>query len=338
MSKYLIWILAGVFLLLLLVPLCGGIFLIPIILAIGWALYLVKAVPQMTVEPAAFAVGAAALVLFAALVHHLAGWLYRGLQAGKETPPEPWRLRWTAASVGMVVFLAAAGIAMIVLVHEIGWLAVSREPLFTFSTARRAQSANNLKQIALGFHNYHDTYHTLPPGGTFDQYGEMQHSWETLLLPFMENPSKPDLKLPWNHPDNAPHFKKEVPAFLHPSFSKQEERFDPEGYALSHYAANSHVLRGNATMCFKDVTDGTSNTVLAGEVSQNFKPWGHPVNWRDPALGINKSPEGFGGPKPTAGAQFLFMDGSVRFLSDDVDPAVLRAISTPAGGEKVPEF
>ena len=35
---------------------------------------------------------------------------------------------------------------------------------------------------------------------------------------------------------------------------------------------------------------------MAGEVAGDFKPWGDPTNWRDPALGINRSPEGFGGP------------------------------------------
>ena len=86
----------------------------------------------------------------------------------------------------------------------------------------------------------------------------------------------------------------------------------------------------------KDVTDGLSNTIFAGEVADHFQPWGHPVNWRDPALGINK----FAGRLRRAVAergQLPFMDGSVRFLSNTIDPAVLQALSTPNGGEKIPE-
>jgi prepilin-type processing-associated H-X9-DG protein len=83
-----------------------------------------------------------------------------------------------------------------------------------------------------------------------------------------------------------------------------------------------------------DITDGLSNTLLAGEVNGNFKPWGYPANWRDPALGINKSPDGFGSPwRRRKGANFLFADGSIHFIQDDIDPVILKALSTPDGGE-----
>ena len=85
-----------------------------------------------------------------------------------------------------------------------------------------------------------------------------------------------------------------------------------------------------------DITDGLSNTLLAGEAAGNFKPWGYPANARDPALGINKTPDGFGGPWISKkGANFMFADASIRFFTDDIDPAVLKALSTPNGGESV---
>jgi prepilin-type processing-associated H-X9-DG protein len=83
-----------------------------------------------------------------------------------------------------------------------------------------------------------------------------------------------------------------------------------------------------------DRKDGTANTLMAGEAADDFKPWGHPTNWRDPAIGINRSPQGFGSPH-RGGAVFLFMDGSVRFIKDTVDPQVLKSLSTPAGGEPI---
>jgi hypothetical protein len=158
------------------------------------------------------------------------------------------------------------------------------------------------------------------------------HSWETCLLPHLENPARPDLRIPWDHPDNAKHFHTKVQALLHPSFDRQQ--FDASGYALSHYAANSRVMRGNFGARYEDATDGTSNTILAGEIGAGFRAWGDPVNWRDPAAGINASPDGFGGPPNQRGAQFLLMDGSLRFVSEDTDPAVLKALATPAGGDK----
>ena len=52
--------------------------------------------------------------------------------------------------------------------------------------ARRTQCSNNLKQIALAFHNYNDTYGTFPPAYIPDENGQPMHSWRMLILPFLE--------------------------------------------------------------------------------------------------------------------------------------------------------
>ena len=82
------------------------------------------------------------------------------------------------------------------------------------------------------------------------------------------------------------------------------------------------------------MTDGTGNTVMAGEVVSRFKPWGDPLNWRDPALGVNRSPDGFGSPF-VGGANFLFVDGSVQFIKNTIALRVLEALGTPKGGERI---
>ncbi len=45
------------------------------------------------------------------------------------------------------------------------------------------ECSNNMKQIALALHNYHDTYRTFP-AYTVDGNGQPLHSWRTLILPF----------------------------------------------------------------------------------------------------------------------------------------------------------
>jgi len=49
--------------------------------------------------------------------------------------------------------------------------------------ARRTQCKNNLKQIGLAFHNYHDMARTFPPGSLF---GDDEYGWGTMILPFVE--------------------------------------------------------------------------------------------------------------------------------------------------------
>ena len=81
------------------------------------------------------------------------------------------------------------------------------------------------------------------------------------------------------------------------------------GLGASHYAGNPAVVLGDAKK-LDSFPQGTSNTILAGEVSSNFQAWGDPLNVRDPRFGVSGHPQGFGGPyRP---AQFVMLDGSVR--------------------------
>jgi len=198
--------------------------------------------------------------------------------------------------------------------------------------ARRSQSSNNLKQIGLALHNYHSTHHTFPPGATVDEAGVSHHSWITQILPFIDqNPlyERVDFDVPWNDPANSGVFVTLIPTLLNLS---ENEKFTASGNAVSHYAGNMQVMFDNSMMPISEMTDGTSNTILGGEVHENLHAWGDPHNVRDPALGINSSPDGFGRPVGD-GALILMSDGSVRFMSENVDPAVLKALSTPAAGD-----
>ncbi|HEV3437698.1 MAG TPA: hypothetical protein VG122_10085, partial [Gemmata sp.] len=90
---------------------------------------------------------------------------------------------------------------------------------------------------------------------------------------------------------------------------------------------NIHIVLSDTPKKLNDFPQGTANTILAGEVSSNFRAWGDPLNARDPRLGGSGHPNGFGGPngKP---ALFAMLDGSVRSL----DPKELAELV-----RKVPE-
>jgi len=202
--------------------------------------------------------------------------------------------------------------------------------------ARRTQSRNNLQQIGLAMHNFNDV-NSGWPGATLADDGTPLHSWQTNLLPYIDqNPlySAINLDDPWNAPSNDGNFRIPIAVYQHPS---EPETMTTTGYAASHYAANQNVSLPGHELTFSDVTDGLSNTIAAGEVSQNFAAWGDPANVRDPAAGINQGPAGFGSRSP-GGCQMLLMDGSTRFVSENVSPEVLKALSTPDGGEAIGAF
>ena len=203
--------------------------------------------------------------------------------------------------------------------------------------ARRAQSKNNLHQMGLAMHNFHDVEQHWVAGATLAEDGTPLHSWQTHLLPYMDQAylhQTINLDVPWNDPANASTFYTMIPAYQHPS---QTELTTAEGYAATHYAGNQHVLLPNSQLTMRDVTDGTSNTIVAGEVAGGFRAWGDPANVRDPGLGINGAPQGFGSSSP-GGCHFLLMDGSVRFVSENIDPGVLKGLSTYDGGEAIGGF
>src|SRR5262249_25254848 len=153
---------------------------------------------------------------------------------------------WTAAVVGVVVLLFVAGIGVVGLTHQTAWLITSPEPLLRdrHEAMNRSSSASNLRQIALALIQYHDARGSFPPGSTFDHYGQGLHSWQTLILPYVEQEALYACicpAVPWDHPQNAAAIQKELWVYLHPAVG---ERHNPGGLPLSHYAANARLLGG----------------------------------------------------------------------------------------------
>lgn len=204
--------------------------------------------------------------------------------------------------------------------------------------ARRTQSQNNLKQIGLAAHNFHDTYNHFPPfigDGSDDPNVTAPVSFHTAILPYMEQAplyESIDKTVPWDDPANRNGYSSLVQTYLSPQF---EERTGANGYALTHYVPNVHAI-DKGGIRFDQVTDGTSTTILAGSVNAAFPAWGDPQNGRDPASGFGGGANAFGG--GPSGAQVLLMDGSVRTVSPDLSPEVAAALATPGGGETVGDF
>ena len=244
-------------------------------------------------------------------------------------------------STTAIVFLVL-GIVFFVMVLVIGVLIALLLPAVqqARSAARRTQSKNNLKQIGLAMHNYYDVYSMFPPGGIYTKNDEPYNAWMTSILPFVEQAdlySQIDFNQPWTAPQNQPLFQSVIPGFLNPNIGPEVSQV-VGGFGASHYAGNSQILKSNGSVRFDNMTDGTSITILAGEVSGGFMAWGDPENRRDPANGLGTAPNQFGGPSGQRGVQMLLADGSVRFISENIDPQTLKALASPDGNEQVGGF
>ncbi len=309
--------------------------------------------------------------------------------------------------------------------------------------ARRTQCKNNLKQIGLALHNYHDVYSALPMGhtahfsnwrdrGDADQVGygssgttslnfaKANWSWMAYILPMIEqanafstldvNGRRADEALAT--PAGVRILQSPINGFLCPSDPKPTltdcfRDVEPSNsdtdipVIISNYVgsnrgqANSRHTRGrmneftdglfyvNSRIRMRDITDGTSNVLAAGE-----RAWQYTAGSSDgvsqkveskaalalvvrattdsdrscdhcgysDALGVAGTGINHGdvldsggvldsrrarstySSNHTGGAQFLFADGSVHFLSENIDINLFEYLGERADGEVIGEF
>ena len=313
--------------------------------------------------------------------------------------------------------------------------------------ARRSQCKNNLKQIGLAIHNYHETYNTLPMGHSshFSVWRNSSHtfqtgypgtgtnsaisfranwSWQAYILPMLEqanayeilnvNGQRADQALAT--PEGLSILTTPIPTLLCPSdpnpgltesgMRGARSINEPAGgariaTAVSNYVANNRGFAGSVTVSaqqsgsanglffvnskvkFRDVTDGLSNTLAAGE-----RAWEY---WSIDAAGVKqlaparaglaiiaRSKDGstttcdlcgftdslavagsginhndlltssgsFDGDRAcgsyssrhVGGANFLLADGSVRFLSENLDTSTFLNLGNRADANVLGEF
>jgi hypothetical protein len=227
---------------------------------------------------------------------------------------------------------------MIGVTHQTAWLASDRERLWAPALPHDPYTygkRNNLKQLGLAVHSIDEVFGGLPSPMPLEP-GQAEHSWATQILPYSWNYAEIDLQKPWDHPDNQAEAKKLVPLLLNSDVFPLVLR-DENGYGVSHYAGNRNLFEAPQRLSLEDISDGASNTLMIGEIPAKFPPWAKPRTNRDPALGINRSPDGFGSPSGNEGTVFLMADGSVRELSRQIAPEVVEAFGTPNGKEPIDE-
>jgi prepilin-type N-terminal cleavage/methylation domain-containing protein len=255
--------------------------------------------------------------------------------------------------------------------------------------SRRSSCQNNLKQLGLALHTFHDTYQRLPPGWEAfaaagsripDPEGVPGWGWGSHILSGLEQTALAEqIKLAVAVDDpihDQPRLKK-LDVFRCPSDAYVEDLFtldaeDGSGPLLDLARANYVAMFGtreledceglgpqqctgdgplyhNSKTNFRDLLDGLTSTILAGERSSRVghSTWTGAVAGGEEAfarvMGIadhtpnhpNSHLDDFGRYHP-GGALFLLGDGSVRFLSEKIALPVYQGLATRSGGEPTP--
>jgi len=278
------------------------------------------------------------------------------------------------------------------------------------AVAARMQCANNLKQLGLALHHYHDSNGKFPPGavgprpGVPSTSGLMAHGLGSYLLPYLELEPlarRYHRNVSWFDPSNQEVVNTQLPVWQCPSAAANriEEGWRPTitpppgttfngTAACGDYAGMSRVdaelaRRGlidppsgprdegghyegvfeiNRTTRLADICDGTSHTIMMAECAGRPQLWqgrklvpnvwltGGPWASRSLLWGRGATADGtsFYGTCAinctndreiysfhAGGANSVFADGSVHFLTATIDIRVFARLATRAGGEVV---
>ncbi len=199
--------------------------------------------------------------------------------------------------------------------------------------ARRSQAVNNLKQLGLAMHNYHDVYRRFPARAIFDSEGRPLLSWRVQILPFIEERDLYEqfhLDEPWDSEHNKALIPQMPNVYKNPSATSEP--------GLAHYVAlvgPGTLFESQEARSFRHILDGSSNSIMLVEVNPDraviwTKPEDLPFDPEAPLDGLgNAHPRGF---------NVLFCDGSVRFISETIDPEVFRRMANIADGKPLGDF
>lgn len=128
--------------------------------------------------------------------------------------------------------------------------------------AFRMQTMNDLKQLALAFHNYADSHKKFPTQAIYSKDGKPLLSWRVALLPYLDYAELYD-KFHLDEPWDSPHNKKLIPQ-MPPIFEPRQDAAADEIGRTSYVApiGEKSLFSFKKTLFFKDVVDGTSATML----------------------------------------------------------------------------
>jgi len=191
--------------------------------------------------------------------------------------------------------------------------------------AGRVQEQNNLKQLAIGMHNYHDVNGRFPAAGTTppgNPRGRQLLSWRVAILPYVEQQAlyaqfKQDE--PWDGPNNIKLLSQMPKVFASPRSVAPPGKTHYQVFTTAETAPVKTMFGRTVGRRMSEMSDGLSNTIMVVEAAE-------PVEWTRPMdlpFDPDDDPPPLGLPG-VGGFQAALGDGSVRFFPANTRPEALR--------------
>lgn len=198
------------------------------------------------------------------------------------------------------------------------------------SRAARTRSKNNLKQLGIAMHNFHDTFQRFPAAATKDGDGKSLLSWRVKLLPFIDQAALFEefhQDEPWDSPHNKALIARMPPSLMAPG--------SKAGEGKTNYVGILHkqgIFTDGPGTRIRDVVDGTSNTIMVAEVDDKHaviwtKPDDLDFNDEEPHTGLVGLRKG--------GFLAVFCDGAVHFVPSTIDAQTLIRLVMRNDGQSI---
>ena len=211
--------------------------------------------------------------------------------------------------------------------------------------SRALQGLNNMRQVGIALQWFASSNNGQLPASVS---GQPPMSWRVAVLPALDESTlfktyRKDIA--WNVEPNASIARVKQEAFLCPEHRPRKD-------AVGHYYSSFTLITGPETIFPPEggplslgeigTGDGTTQTLLLVEASGQKIVWTEPRNidlTPQPIPGGNKKEppdlKNLMSWHHSGGAHVIFADGSGRTLSKNIDPNVLKALTSPKGGEDV---
>ena len=204
--------------------------------------------------------------------------------------------------------------------------------------ARDLQCQSCLNQLSFALYSYHDAYGTFPPAVVADEGGKPLYSWRVLLLPYLgftELYDEFDLNASWDSPQNMRLAARTPPCFRCPSGPLTD---DPQCTNYVVVRGPGTAFPGTESTSVSDFQDGVERTILLVEIANSTIHWMEPgdLDVAQMSFVINDARKpSISSPHPRGPGIVLANNISVYRCQPDISPAVLKNLTTIAGGEPV---
>ncbi|MDB5340307.1 MAG: hypothetical protein JWN70_5926 [Planctomycetaceae bacterium] len=186
-----------------------------------------------------------------------------------------------------------------------------------------SQAVNDAKWIGLALHQYHDQYNSFPPAVVYDDHGVALHSWRALIQPQLTSGIHSERQFPeydltksWNQQATAN--------------SPLLQQFEDQRYRFFAVVGPDAAWPRNGTRNIREITDGTSNTILLIGLRHSNVKWQQPLD-----LTVNGKTLLLGD-RPVDLTKDVFVlraDGGTNYYEHGIPPDELARLLTIAGGD-----